>query len=73
MALQPLLVFVVLSGQLYPLSSDSESDSEPDELEREGGGVIVFHLCLQALMRGGGAANCTHCHQILSQIQNLMS
>ena len=26
------------SGQLYPLSSDSESDSEPDELEREGGG-----------------------------------
>ena len=54
MALQPLLVFVVLSGQLYPLSSDSESDSEPDELEREGGGVMVFHLCPQAFMRGGG-------------------
>ena len=60
MALQPLLVFVVLSGQLYPLSSDSESDSEPDELEREGGGVMVFHLCLQALMRGGGAGKNPH-------------
>ena len=33
MALLPLLVFVVMSGQLYPLSSDSESDSEPDESE----------------------------------------
>ena len=33
-----LLVFVVSSGQLYPLLSDSKSDSEPDKLEREGGG-----------------------------------
>ena len=33
MALRPLLEFVVMSGQLYPLSSDSESDSEPDESE----------------------------------------
>ena len=33
MALVPLLVFVVMSGQLYPLSLDSESDSEPDESE----------------------------------------
>ena len=33
MALRPLLVFVIMSGQLYPLSSDSKSDSEPDESE----------------------------------------
>ena len=49
-----LLVFVVSSGQLYPLLSDFESDSEPDKLEREGGGVMVFHLFPQALMRDGG-------------------
>lgn len=48
-----LLVFVVSSGQLYPLLSDSESDSEPNKLEREGGGVMVFHLCPQALVREG--------------------
>ena len=45
MALRPLLVFVIMSGQLYPLSSDSKSDSEPEESEslkflgRKGEGV----------------------------------
>ena len=47
-----LLVFVVSSDLLYPLLSDSESDSEPEKLE--GGGGMVFHLCPQALMRDGG-------------------
>ena len=39
-----LLVFVVSSGQLYPLLSDSKSDSEPDKLEREGGGGGLWYF-----------------------------
>ena len=61
MALQPLLVFVIMSGQLYILSSDSKSDSGPEESEslkipwREGGrGLWYFTFVNKLSSRGGG-------------------
>ena len=62
MALRPLLVFVIMSGQLYPLSSDSKSDSEPDESEslkiswKKGGrgGYEIVPLSASSHQGGGG-------------------
>ena len=60
MALQPLLVFVIMSGQLYPLSSDSKSDSEPNESEslkiswKKGGRGLWNCTFVSKLSSGGG-------------------